>query len=297
MRFGTRKSDGVPCLIDRAGGVVALNGRDGAPAFDSVQQLIESVDAHSPVLRHLADAPSPNRPQAATIAWAAPIPQPRRNVFCVGKNYHAHAAEFAASGYDATAGGEVAPAAPVVFTKAPECVIGPDEPIVVPRSLTAEADYEAEIAVVIGAPGRFIPVEQARAHVFGYTLLNDVTARDVQSRHRQWFLGKTIESFCPMGPWITHAAGVDASGLDIRCAVNGDARQSARAAQLIFDIPTLIATISKSITLLPGDVIATGTPAGVGIGMDPPQFLRDGDVVTIASDALGVLSNPVRVVD
>jgi len=296
MRFGTDKA-GAVLFIDADGGVVPLDGA-AAPSVADMAALIDGFDALGPQLRALAGAPDAARPRASAVDWAAPIPRPKRNIFCVGKNYRAHAAEFAASGYDAAApADEDAPDAPVVFTKAPETVIGPDAAIVIPRRLTAEADYEAELALVIGRAGRFIPRATAMEHVFGYTLLNDVTAHDLQRRHRQWFLGKSIETFCPMGPVITHRDAVDFAALDLECRVNGALRQRAVARDLIFDAPALIETLSRSLTLQPGDVIATGTPAGVGIGASPPVFLKDGDVVALRSDGIGALSNPVRMVD
>jgi 2-keto-4-pentenoate hydratase/2-oxohepta-3-ene-1,7-dioic acid hydratase in catechol pathway len=162
--------------------------------------------------------------------------------------------------------------------------------------VSTQIDYEAEIAVVIGRGGRNIARADALSHVFGYTLINDVTARDVQIRHQQWDLGKSFDTFCPMGPWIVTADALDASDLGVRCWVtpNGGAaelRQDARTRDFIFDIPTLIETCSRGITLLPGDVIATGTPAGVGMGFDPPRWLGPGDVVTVEVEGIGTLTN------
>ncbi len=295
MRFGTLKAGG-PALVDDRGGVVPLDGQAAPIAVESVQDLIERMAELGPDLRALAAAPVDGRPPWIETTWAAPIPRPRRNLFCVGKNYHAHAVEFAASGYDTAANpDEAAPPHPVVFTKAPECVIGPDEAITASPALTREIDYEAVSAVVIGRGGRASPPDRAMDHVFGYTLLNDVTARDLQRQHRQWFLGKSIETFCPMGPLIAHHDGIDWRALELRCHVNDALRQQAVGAQLIFGVPDLIATISRSLAVLPGDIIATGTPAGVGIGLSPPRFLADGDVVSIHSEQLGTLSNPVRV--
>lgn len=147
--------------------------------------------------------------------------------------------------------------------------------------------------MVIGKAGRNIPRERALDYVFGYTIVNDFTARDLQKLHRQWFLGKSLDGFCPMGPALVTADELDAASLDIRCWVNGELRQNANTRQLIFDIPTLIATISAGITLEPGDVIATGTPAGVGIGFNPPRFVKRGDVIRIEVQGIGVLENAV----
>ncbi|MDT7953223.1 MAG: fumarylacetoacetate hydrolase family protein [Acetobacteraceae bacterium] len=225
----------------------------------------------------------------------APIPRPRRNVFCVGKNYHEHAKEFAQSGFDTSAAsGELSPEFPVVFTKPFTAVVGDRAPVHAFEDLTRQLDYEAELAVIIGKPGRGISKERALEHVWGYTIVNDVTARDLQQRHRQWFIGKSLDTFCPMGPWAVTADEVgDPANLDVKCWVNGELRQNANTRDLIFDIPTIIATLSAGLTLQPGDVIATGTPAGVGIGMKPPRFLQPGDTVTITIDKLGTLTNTI----
>jgi 2-keto-4-pentenoate hydratase/2-oxohepta-3-ene-1,7-dioic acid hydratase in catechol pathway len=224
----------------------------------------------------------------------APIDQPRRNIFCVGKNYHDHAEEFSKSGFDKSAqAGEHIPEAPVVFTKPASAVIGPGAMIPRHADVTQQLDYEAEIGVVIGKAGRGITKADALKHVFGYTIINDVTARDLQKLHRQWFLGKSLDGFCPMGPYLVTADEFDASNIDIRCWVNGELRQESNSKRLIFDIPTLIETLSAGIELQPGDVIATGTPAGVGIGFNPPKFLQSGDVVRIEIPRIGVLENEV----
>lgn len=226
----------------------------------------------------------------------APIPVPRRNIFCVGKNYRAHAAEFTRSGFDSSAKSvaEAVPDTPIVFSKVPECVIGPDADVLYPEGVSSKVDYEAELAVVIGKGGRGISRSDAYDHVFGYTIVNDVTARDLQGHHKQWLIGKSLDTFCPMGPWLVTADEVDVENLSIRCWINDELRQDANTKDLIFDIPTLIETISAGITLYPGDIIATGTPAGVGIGFDPPRYLAKGDVMTIEIDGLGRLSNVLR---
>jgi 2-keto-4-pentenoate hydratase/2-oxohepta-3-ene-1,7-dioic acid hydratase in catechol pathway len=224
----------------------------------------------------------------------APVDHPRRNIFCVGKNYAEHAAEFSKSGFDSSAKeGEHAPEAPVVFTKPFTSVIGPGDAIPPHKDVVKQLDYEAELTVVIGKGGRGIRKADALAHVFGYTIVNDVTARDLQKLHRQWFLGKALDGFCPMGPYLVTADELDAANLDVKCWVNGELRQNANTSQLIFDIPTLIETISAGIELQPGDLIATGTPAGVGIGFTPPKFLQSQDVVRIEIQGIGVLENKV----
>jgi 2-keto-4-pentenoate hydratase/2-oxohepta-3-ene-1,7-dioic acid hydratase in catechol pathway/pimeloyl-ACP methyl ester carboxylesterase len=226
-----------------------------------------------------------------------------RNIMCVGKNYRDHAAEFSGSGYDASdspgANGAASSAAsaepthPALFTKAASSVVGCGAAIDPHTSVTAALDYEAELAVVIGTGGREISRADAWQHVWGYTLINDVTARDLQRDHKQWFLGKSLDTFCPMGPWAATADEIDATDLRLTCHVNGELRQDANTADLIFDIPALIETISAGMTLRPGDIIATGTPAGVGLGFTPPRFLAPGDTVTISAPGLGSLTNRV----
>ncbi|HEX7816381.1 fumarylacetoacetate hydrolase family protein [Dyella sp.] len=224
----------------------------------------------------------------------APLPRPERNIFCVGKNYHAHAEEFARSGFDAGRQiNDAIPAAPIVFTKAPETVIAHGETIWAAEGVTDALDYEAELAVIIGQGGRGIARADAMKHVFGYTIINDVTARDWQKRHQQWFLGKSFDTFAPMGPALVTADEVDGAILELRCHVNGELRQHANTRDMIFDIPTLIEILSAGITLYPGDIIATGTPEGVGIGFQPPRFLRRGDRVRIEIQGIGVLENTI----
>ncbi|MCS0587972.1 fumarylacetoacetate hydrolase family protein [Massilia norwichensis] len=226
----------------------------------------------------------------ASVQLLAPIPVPRRNVWCVGRNYHAHAKELQTSVFkDNDANPD---AWPIVFTKVPECVVGPFDKVMLPgAAISGQIDYEAELAVVIGKGGKNIARADAMGHVFGYTVVNDVTARDVQMRHQQWDMGKSFDTFCPMGPWIVTADQLDGTRTRVRCWVNGELRQDGPTENLIFDIPTLIETISRGITLYPGDVIATGTPAGVGLGMKPPRFLAAGDVVRVEIDGIGAIEN------
>ena len=230
------------------------------------------------------------------VQITAPLPRPRRNIFCVGKNYYAHAKEFAGSGFDSSAksGGDI-PADPIIFTKVPESVVGPGAAIEMPAaSVSSAIDYEAELAVIIGRGGKGIAAADAMDHVWGYTIVNDITARDWQSRHQQWHMGKSFDTFCPMGPWLVSADELDGTRTTVRCYVNGEERQNASTADLIFDIPKLIETLSAGITLYPGDVIATGTPVGVGVGFKPHKYLRAGDVVRVEIDGIGSLENPVR---
>ena len=223
------------------------------------------------------------------VTLRSPLPRPLRSLFCVGRNYHAHAAELAGSVFNAKAEAE---AWPIVFGKLAECVIGPNDTVQLPApAASVQIDYESELAVVIGRGGRNILRSRAMDHVFGYTVVNDVTARDVQMRHQQWDLGKSFDTFCPMGPWIVTADELDGGATRVRGWVNGALRQDGHTKDLIHDIASLIETCSRGITLYPGDVIATGTPSGVGMGLKPPQWLRSGDVVRVEIDGVGVIEN------
>ncbi len=271
------------------------------PLADAMPGLPERIAADMvAVIAHLAHVSGTPRLSGAGLALEdvkllAPIPMPPHNIMCVGKNYHAHAHEFARSGYDAGAtAADAVPQHPIIFTKPSSAISGPYDDIPLWPGLDEAVDYEAELAVVIGKGGRFIPRDQAMSHVFGYTILNDVTARDLQRVHKQWFLGKGIDGFGPMGPWITTADEIDPADLRVTCRVNGETRQDSGTSDLIFDVPALIETISRSMTLSPGDVIATGTPEGVGIGFNPPRFLKDGDVVEIEIAGIGVIRNVAR---
>lgn len=225
----------------------------------------------------------------------APIEKPPHNIMCVGKNYRAHAKEFSQSGFDAgSAPGDSVPDAPIIFSKPSSTINGPYDDIPLTPGLDSAVDYECELAVVIGKGGRSIRREQALEHIFGYTVVNDVTARDLQKRHKQWFLGKGADGFCPMGPWVVTPDEVQLDDMRLTCRVNADVRQDARISDLIFDIPILIETISAVMTLSAGDVIATGTPEGVGIGFDPPRFLFDGDTVECEITGIGTIRNTVR---
>lgn len=230
----------------------------------------------------------------ADVKLLAPFPRPAKNILCVGKNYHDHAKEFHNSGFDASAGANAIPDVPIMFTKWPNSVIGPGVAIPSVNDYTNSVDYEGELTVVMGEGGRNITQKNAYKHVYGYTIINDVTARTLQNRHKQWFLGKSPDGFCPMGPCIVTADEIkDVGQLRLITKVNGELRQDAFVSQLIFDIPRLIEDLSKVMTLEPGDLIATGTCAGVGIGFNPPKYLQPGDHVAITIEPIGTLENPV----
>ncbi|MCI2422323.1 fumarylacetoacetate hydrolase family protein [Saccharopolyspora sp. K220] len=278
-------------VVDAARGVISeVTGL--LPEGIGVLGLIEDWARWGPLLErevaHVAEV------SLDAVTLLAPIPVPRRNIFCVGKNYREHAAEFGRSGYDTPERSEELPDKPIVFSKATTSVTGPHADVQSHPGVTCELDYEGELGVIIGRGGRGISREQAFGHVWGYTLVNDVTARDLQRDHKQWLLGKSLDTHCPMGPYAVSADEiVDVAALELETTVNGEVRQFALLKNLIFDIPELIATVSAGITLLPGDVIATGTPAGVGIGYDPPKFLRRGDVVEVSVTGLGRLRNRI----
>ncbi|HET7580318.1 MAG TPA: fumarylacetoacetate hydrolase family protein [Bacillales bacterium] len=220
------------------------------------------------------------------VELTAPIPRPRKNIFCIGKNYVDHAKEL---GSEADI-----PDHPLVFSKPPTTVIGTETPVLLHTKVTDFLDYEGELAVVIGKTGKGITKEKAYDHVFGYTIINDISARDIQSRHKQFLLGKSLDTACPMGPFIVDKSEIrDPQKLQLETKVNGEVRQSANTELMIFDIPTLIETISAGTTLEAGDIIATGTPAGVGKGMKPPQNLKADDVIEITVEDIGTLKNPV----
>ncbi|MGE8612475.1 MAG: fumarylacetoacetate hydrolase family protein [Achromobacter veterisilvae] len=271
-------------------GLVSGDGMTVAPLALDAEQRRAGAQAVIDLLA--AGRALPGKGEAlplAEVALLAPLPRPRRNLWCVGRNYHAHAKELSASVFkDNDANPE---SWPIVFTKVPECVVGPRADVLLPAGVSDQIDYEAELAVVIGRGGKNIARADALAHVFGYTVVNDVTARDVQMRHQQWDMGKSFDTFCPMGPWIATADEFDGTRTRVRCWVNGELRQDGPTENMIFDIPSLIETISRGITLYPGDVIATGTPAGVGMGMQPPRYLAAGDVVRVEIDGLGTIEN------
>jgi 2-keto-4-pentenoate hydratase/2-oxohepta-3-ene-1,7-dioic acid hydratase in catechol pathway len=267
--------------------VVDLSAGDpGLPA-----DMVEMIAAWDPGRVAIAQKRGPRMPMS-DVRLVAPL-RVRKNVFAVGRNYHDHAHEFSKSGFDASEK-KVIPEHPVIFTKAPTSVIGPDEPIVLANDPTGTTDYEGEMAVVIGRRCRRATRENALTSVFGWTIVNDVTARDLQQKHVQWFVGKSPDTFCPMGPCITTIDELpDIRSSSLQTTVNGELRQKVSISDLIFDVESLIVTLSEVMTLEPGDVIATGTGVGVGIGFDPPKFLTSGDLVEVSIDGIGTLRNPV----
>ena len=219
------------------------------------------------------------------VRLLAPVPQPLRNVFALGLNYAEHAAE----------GGHNAPDAPIYFTKATTAVIGPEEPIIADPSVSQRLDWEVELGVILGTGGRRISEADALDHVFGYTVIHDVSARDLQfARSGQWFLGKSFDTGCPMGPWIVSADEIgDPQNLDLSLRVNGVEKQHSNTRHMIFPVAKILADLSSVLTLQAGDIISTGTPSGIGGSREPPEYLQPGDVTEAEVSGIGLLRNPV----
>ena len=292
MRLVTFQADGAP----RLGAVVGERVVDLARATNGAlpHSMLDFIDLGRDALGRARDAVESQADTAVELSRVkllAPIPRPHKNVICLGLNYADHAAEGARA-----RGRELKlPEFPIYFSKPPTAVIGPDEPIVYDPRVTQQVDWEVELTLVIGRGGRDIQPDQVFDHIFGYTVGNDVSARDLQFRHGQWFKGKSLDTFAPIGPWIVTADELtDPGNLGIRLRVNGVEKQNSNTRHFIFDIPTMVSALAAGITLEPGDLIMTGTPDGVGFARNPPEFLKDGDVVEAEVDQTGVLRNPVR---
>jgi len=285
FKIGDERKVGI---VDDAAATVAPFELSAAQAHHGIQYLIE-LQAQGGYLPSTGAALKLDE-----VCLEAPLPRPRRNVFCVGKNYHDHAHEFSSSGFDSSAAQGAVPEHPIVFSKVPESVTGPGAFIEFDPVVSSAIDYEVELAVIIGKAGRGITIENALDHVWGYTIVNDVTARDLQGRYSQWLIGKSQDTFCPMGPMAVTRDEIDLANTGVHSFVNDELRQDSNTGLLIFDVPTIIKTIAEGVTLLPGDVIATGTPAGVGIGFKPPRYMVDGDVVRCEIDGIGQLENRLK---
>ena len=262
---------------------------DLSPLFPDLLTLIDGGPAALARVRDFA-ATAPTTVSLSAARLLSPIPTPRRNVICLGKNYAEHARES----YEARGEQVIATEYPVIFTKATTSVNGPTGDIPVDDAISAQMDYEAELAFIIGRPARRVSRAEAMQYVFGYTILNDVTARDLQTAHKQFHIGKSLDGCCPIGPWIVTADAIaDPHALRITCHVNGELRQDSAGETMTFDIPTIIEILSRTMTLLPGDIIATGTPSGVGFARKPPVFLRPADVVACAIEGIGEIRNRI----
>ena len=225
------------------------------------------------------------------IKLCSPIINPRKDILCLGLNYKAHVKETS-HGFNQEID---LPEYPIYFSKRVNETVGPEEGINPYENITSKLDYEVELAVIIGKEGINIPKEEAEDYIFGYTIINDVSARDLQTRHSQWFRGKSLDSFTPLGPCIVHKSEMKLPlNLGVTSIVNGEVRQQGNTRDLIFDIPTIIHDLSQGMTLKPGDIIATGTPSGVGMGFNPPKFLKRGDIVECKVEGIGVLRNIVE---
>ena len=275
------------------GRVLLLNHCDTWPEqINSLQKLIERAEEYMPMAQQLmAESDAGLWQPLSEVKLRAPIPVPVRNIICLGWNYAEHAKEStAAKGLHI----QELPQHPIVFTKATTTVNGPFDEVIYDESVSKRLDWEVELGVVIGKPGRHIAQQDAFKHVFGYTVINDISARDLQKRHQQFFMGKSMDGTCPMGPWVVTPDEInDPQKLPLRCRVNGVVKQDGNTDQQIFPIAEVISTLSKVMTLLPGDIIATGTPSGVGFARTPPEYLMPGDVVECEVEGVGRIKNPI----
>jgi 2-keto-4-pentenoate hydratase/2-oxohepta-3-ene-1,7-dioic acid hydratase in catechol pathway len=229
-------------------------------------------------------------PRLQDIRYHAPIPRPQKNIFCLGQNYLSHAKEAARARERELK----IPTVPIFFTKTPTTVTGPFDDVPWDPSVTEQLDYEAELGVIVGLPTKNVSRGRALEHVFGYTVINDVSARDLQKSHVQWFKGKSLDGFCPMGPVVvTSDEFGDPQLKRISLRLNGDLRQNATTADMIFPVDVTIEFLCRGMTLEPGDVIATGTPEGVGLGRTPPEYMKDGDVMETEIEGIGTMRNTI----
>ena len=266
----------------------------GKNSVTSMNQLIENFDRTT--IEEIEAAVSNNNLNCLrldSIKLLAPIPNPKRNVFCLGKNYVDHVNEIKMTKIS----GDGIPEFPIYFTKVASPAIGNGDNIKFSNEVTSEVDYEVELAIVIGKEGIDIKPENAQEYIFGYTIVNDISARDLQGKHTQWFKGKSLDTFCPMGPYIVHKSEIQFPvELNIQSRINGELRQNSNTKKLIFDIPYIISDLSKGLTLRPGDIICTGTPSGVGMGFVPAKLLKNNDVIECYIENIGKLVNKVVVV-
>jgi 2-keto-4-pentenoate hydratase/2-oxohepta-3-ene-1,7-dioic acid hydratase in catechol pathway len=275
--------------LAQIGTVVEDSVIDLSEVAPDMLSLIELGDQGLMQAQAKVDAAAESTP-LASVKLLAPIPFPRRNIMCLGLNYAEHAAESAATG----ATEPELPDLPVVFTKATTSANGPFDSIPHHSAVSDQLDWEVELGIVIGRAGADISLDRALDHVYGYLVLNDVSARDMQWRHKQFFKGKSLDGACPMGPWIVTADELgDPHNLRIRSRVNGVIKQDSNTRNMIFDVPASIMHMSTGMTLLPGDIIATGTPSGVGFARTPPEFLKPGDVVECEVERVGTIRNTV----
>jgi 2-keto-4-pentenoate hydratase/2-oxohepta-3-ene-1,7-dioic acid hydratase in catechol pathway len=294
MRYAmfSMPGDAEPRLgIVRGDAVLDATTLDGGRGPSTVLSLIQQgPDAWRRMQELAATAPQSNSHSTSAVRWHAPVPRPLKNVVCLGMNYAAHVREAAgARGREAKL-----PAVPVFFTKAPTSITGPYDDVPVDPAVTQQVDWEVELGFVLGRSGRNIAAADALSHVFGYTVINDLSARELQWQHQQFFKGKSLDGFCPMGPVVVTADEFgDPHSKRLTTRVNGVTKQDSTTADMIFKIDAILEWLSKGITVEAGDVIATGTPQGVGLGRTPPEYLQPGDVVETEVEGIGVLRNRI----
>lgn len=283
--FNNNKYIGIVNNNDEVIPISNLLGKD----YSSIVDLIENFSPK--YMEILKEYHKHEGIKLSEVELLSPIPNPKRNIICVGKNYKKHIDEIAGAIDDE----HDVPKYPVFFTKMIDKTVGPNGNIRLHKEVTNSLDYEAELAIIIGQEGSNIPRNKVHKYIFGYTILNDVSARDVQRNHRQWFRGKSLDGTCPIGPFILHRDSVSyPPNLKIQSKVNDELRQDSNTSNFIFDIDTIVSELSKGITLKRGDIIATGTPEGVGMGMNPPTYLNEGDKVDCYIEKIGNLINFVK---
>ncbi len=290
MKLGTCQYQNQTFVCIAAGEQVLVPALE--PAFDLPiwRDMLTLIDSGIDLHQAAASFTDAMRVDAQAITLLAPIPRPRKNVMCLGLNYLEHAEETA----NQIGRTGKAPQYPIVFTKCPTSVIGHEASVPFDPDTCSQLDWEAELGVILGKGGRKISHDTALSHVFGYTVINDLSARDIQLNHKQYFLGKSLDGGCPMGPWIVTADDIaDPQNLVISCRVNGVTKQASNTRNMIFDIASIIGWLSRGMTLEAGDVIATGTPSGVGFVREPPEYLQPGDVVECEVEGVGVLRNRI----
>ena len=288
-RLGSLQQDHIVDVGQVAGFMTMLSLIEAGPEiWQRVAKTLQAVDINKLVSNDQAIAYDPK-------LVLAPIAHPPKNVICLGRNYYKHYLEGAVARGEE---GDKPPDAPIYFTKPHTAIIGAFDPVPLDAGVTTKLDWEAELGVIIGVGGKRISHDNAMAHIFGYTIINDVTARDLQNRHQQWFKGKGLDGSCPMGPVVVTPDELPQPvHVPIRLRINGVTKQDANTGQLMFDIPTIIADLSNGITLEPGDVISTGTPDGVGHYSKPPEYLKVGDIMETEIEGIGLLRNVIEAAD
>jgi 2-keto-4-pentenoate hydratase/2-oxohepta-3-ene-1,7-dioic acid hydratase in catechol pathway len=290
VSFSYKEKENVGILIEDK--VIPLNDIISSK-FANMIELIENLNKD--IFNEIKTITSTNHFKYLplnSVKLLAPIPFPKRNVFCLGKNYEEHAREIKMTKISDTG----IPKSPIYFTKIAAPATAHGDQIIFSNNTTRKVDYEVELAIVIGKEGSNIKPEDAEEYIFGYTIVNDVSARDLQVEHKQWFKGKSLDTFCPMGPCIVHKTDIPFPvELSIQCSINGELRQNSNTKNMIFDISYIISDLSKGLTLKPGDIICTGTPSGVGMGFNPPKLLNDGDLIECYIERIGKLSNKVSI--